>query len=93
MLKMESLLIPVQALQASGHWPSTKEALRALTVLQVNAMYDQAAPTVLAIPEKTPSGRSRKRVDQVVWSTVVREHWTTGKRHTDEGDGASTDAE
>jgi len=50
-----------------------------LDIAKVNTMFKKAAPDVLRIPDRTPKGRLR-RSDQAVWSTIVREGWTTGKR-------------
>ena len=42
-------------------------------------MYDLVASAVLQVPTQTPTGR-RRRCDQTVWTTIVREGWMSRKR-------------
>lgn len=53
-------------------------------------MYDLVEKEVLKIPRTTPTGQKR-RSDQTVWSTIVREKWSAGKRTV--RDGEDTDQE
>jgi hypothetical protein len=52
-------------------------------------MFDAAEKDILCIPPRTPKGLKR-RVDQTVWSTVVREGWSKqskrGRTNDDEDD-------
>jgi len=67
-----------------------------LNVANVNEMFDAVAKEVLKIPDRTPTGRKRLN-DQAVWTTVVREGWSTAKRgaekQADGDDSSATDGE
>jgi len=61
-----------------------------LDVATVNKMFDAVEKNVLCVPVRTPKGLKR-RVDQTVWSTVVREGWSQSKRGRAEDDDDDDD--